>query len=133
MFPSEGAGRLRVLIDTNIFIEILRKNESYIGLFFEMSDSVEALYNPIIEAELLAGAKEKDRKSIEFILSKLTCLSIDKYTGQLAGEYANKYAKSHSNITLDDFFIAASAKQHKCKLWTLNKKHFPMISKVEFV
>lgn len=124
---------MQVLIDTNIFIEILRKNEQFVNLVLEMADNAEFFYNPIIEAELLAGAREKDKKSIEFVLSKMECLEISKETGRIAGEFANKYAKSHSTITLDDFFIAASAKQHKCRLWTLNKKHFPMFLKTELV
>ena len=124
---------MQVLIDTNILIEILRKNEQYVNLLFEMSDNTELFYNPVIEAELLAGAKDKDKKSIDFVLSKMQCLSIDKHTGQIAGELANKYSKSHSSITLDDFLIAASSKQHKCKFWTLNKKHFPMMTKADLV
>ena len=100
-------------------------------MLFEIVNNAELFYNPVIEAELLAGAKEKDKKSVEFVLSKMNCLSINKDTGRIAVEYANRFSKSHSSITLDDFLIAASAKQHNCKLWTLNKKHFPMMSEIE--
>lgn len=89
--------------------------------------------NPTILAELLQGAREKERGVIARIVGSAVCLDITCETGRMAGEFANKYSKSHSSITLDDFVIAASAKQYNCKFWTLNKKHFPMMSKAELI
>jgi predicted nucleic acid-binding protein len=40
------------------------------------------------------------------------------------------YAKSHS-VTLADAFIAATTKLSRAQLWTMNTKHFPMISAEE--
>lgn len=89
--------------------------------------------NPTILAELLQGAREKERGVIARIVGSAVCLDITCETGLTAGEFANKYSKSHSSITLDDFVIAASTKQHSCKFWTLNKKHFPTMTKAELV
>jgi hypothetical protein len=125
---------LKVFIDTNIFIDIFRKKESIVDKFIELSKCCEFYYNPIIEAELLQGVKkEQEKKGIEFVLSKIVCLDITKYTGQIAGEFAKQYLKSHSTVTLDDFLIAATVKQHNLKLWTQNKKHFPMFNESSVV
>ena len=124
---------MRVLVDTNILIEIVKSNANIISEFQELLRNHTFCINPIILAELLQGAREKEKQIISKLVEKATCLDINCETGKQAGEYAATYSKSHSTITLDDFIIAASAKQHKCKFWTLNKKHFPMISKAELV
>ncbi|OGF58619.1 MAG: hypothetical protein A2Y62_14555 [Candidatus Fischerbacteria bacterium RBG_13_37_8] len=59
-------------------------------------------------------------------------LSIDLEAGKLAGEYLNKYQKS-KGVTLTDSIIAACAKIHGLKLWTANKKHYPMLNKEDFL
>jgi predicted nucleic acid-binding protein len=124
---------LKVLIDTNILIEIIKSNVALITKFQELLGEHTFCINPTILAELLQGAREKERAVIAKIVGSAVCLDITCETGRIAGELANKYSKSHSSITLDDFIIAASAKQHNCKFWTLNKKHFPMFQKTELV
>ncbi len=42
------------------------------------------------------------------------------------------YRKSH-HVTLSDSLIAASTVLNNLKIWTLNKKHYPMISQKDFV
>lgn len=124
---------MQVLIDTNILIEVIKSNEKIISKFQELLEDCTFCINPIILSELLQGAREKEKIVISKIIEKAKCLDISCETGKIAGEYAAQYLKSHSTITLDDFFIAASARQHKCRLWTLNKKHFPMFSKTDLV
>jgi predicted nucleic acid-binding protein len=62
----------------------------------------------------------------------LGIINIDKADGKLAGEFMRIFNKSHS-VQSADAMVAAAAKLHDLKLWTNNKKHFPMLKKSEFL
>ena len=51
---------------------------------------------------------------------------MDIDTGCLAGVYANQFAKAFSGMSLEDYVLAATARTHRCPLWTHNRKHYPM-------
>jgi hypothetical protein len=55
----------------------------------------------------------------------LVCAPIDQAVGQQAGEYLAQYARSH-NLELGDALIAATASLQPARLWTRNRKHYPM-------
>jgi predicted nucleic acid-binding protein len=55
----------------------------------------------------------------------LLSVPIDAETGRQAGEYLRKYRKSHG-VELGDALIASGAALHGAKLWTGNRKHYPM-------
>lgn len=118
----------KVLLDTDIVIWLLRKQESYITAFIEIqSKSMICLLSPIVSAEVYAGAFKHEYPIIEQLLGFLTPLVLDIGTAQLAGEYANQYRKSHNKISLENFLIAATANKENAYLWTNNKKHYPML------
>lgn len=56
---------------------------------------------------------------------------MDKNIGKIAGEFINKFGRPYG-ITISDALTGASAKINDFKLWTLNKKHYPMFSTEEF-
>jgi predicted nucleic acid-binding protein len=49
----------------------------------------------------------------------------DTVVGRRAGDYLQRYRKSH-NVELADALIAASAVERNAMLWTRNRKHYPM-------
>jgi predicted nucleic acid-binding protein len=49
----------------------------------------------------------------------------DGPVGLRAGEYLRRYRKSHA-VELGDALIAASAVASGARLWTRNRKHYPM-------
>jgi len=89
-----------------------------------MFDSVN-LYSLVTEAELWAGARPSEHQSLEDLFRTLNCVPIDRETGRHAGSYIRQYGKSHS-VELADALTAAGAKQNHAKLWTRNRKHYPM-------
>ncbi|MFZ1570964.1 MAG: type II toxin-antitoxin system VapC family toxin [Thiolinea sp.] len=118
----------KVLLDTDIVIWLLRKQESYITAFIEIqSKGMICLLSPIVSAEVYAGAFKHEYPIIEQLLGFLTPLVLDIGTAQLAGEYAKQYRKSHNKISLENFLIAATANKENAYLWTNNKKHYPML------
>ncbi len=87
---------------------------------------------PIQIAEIYSGIRDKERIEIELFLSSFRNIDIDNKIGKIAGEYLNKYNKSH-NITISDALIAACSKINSYLLWTLNIKHYPMIKDNELL
>jgi len=65
-------------------------------------------------------------------LDSLLHLQLDDQIGKTAGEYINVYGKSHA-VTLADALIAAAAKTNSLKIWTLNRKHYPMLGDKDFI
>lgn len=83
------------------------------------------LYSPVTEAELWAGVRTREYQALTDLLGSLICVSIDKAIGRRAGEYLRRYSKSHG-VELADALIASAAVLNEAKLWTRNRKHYPM-------
>ena len=117
-----------ILLDTNILIDYLRGNEES-AKFLESSKDTLCL-SAITVAELYAGARnERERKALDFFIEAFSILPIDKKISQKGGQFRARYGKSHS-VDLIDAIIAATAVIFEMTLYTLNKKHFPMLRKI---
>jgi predicted nucleic acid-binding protein len=117
-----------IIIDTDILIWILRGNQNIINSFnqkIEIQNKI-MFITPIQIAEIYAGLRENEKILTEKFLDSFNIIDIDEKIGKLSGKYLNKYSKSN-NITLSDSMIAAVTIINEMKLWTLNKKHYPMI------
>jgi predicted nucleic acid-binding protein len=123
-----------ILIDSDIIIWILRGDEDIRNKFEELARQSDGQFyiTPIQLAEIYAGIRENERAATELFLDSLLHISIDKQTGQLAGNYLNQYKKSHG-VTISDGLIAACVKKNNLRIWTLNKKHYPMFRAMDFV
>lgn len=115
------------LLDTDILIDVLRKNiqaesflKKHIGTVFVSVISLTELY---------AGVRgPREIKSVEALLMSIEGVyDVTAQIAQRAGEYRNRYGKSH-NTGVVDAIIAATAEVHEMRLVSLNKKHFPMCS-----
>lgn len=116
-----------ILLDTNIVIFLLKKEQVFVEKFLTLAKKgYQFYYNPIVSAEIYAGAFEKEITQIETFFSKLHFIEICKFTGIQGGKYASCYKKVYNKISLEDYLNAANAKVNSMKLWTNNKKHYPM-------
>lgn len=122
-----------VVIDTDIIIWILRGNKDIEELFKKVVIETEGyiFITPIQIAEFYAGIRQKERLDAENFIESLSVIDINKNIGRLAGDFINRYGRTH-NVTMADAMIAASAKINIFKLWTLNKRHYPMFTEKEF-
>lgn len=122
-----------LMIDTDIVIWILRKKPEIKAKFDQaVIDTEGNVYvTPIQVAEIYAGIRDAERVETAEFFRVLHHLQLDESIGQQAGEFFRHYQKSH-NITLADAMIAAAALAHHFKWWTLNKKHYPMLSSEQF-
>jgi predicted nucleic acid-binding protein len=117
----------RVMLDTNVVINLLKKSPEIVERFVALLEAQTVMVvNPIVIAEIYAGAFAREHASIAAFFSLCSEVDISSEMGRAAGAYANRFSKSHSGISLEDYLIAAAAKLNECVLWTLNTKHYPM-------
>nr|AUN35898.1 PIN domain protein [uncultured bacterium] len=118
---------MTVLTDSDILIEVSRGRDKTIVLrWLELGQSdALILYSAVSAAELWAGARPTEHTALDALFDALLCVPIDAALGRRAGEYLRRYRKSHA-VELGDALIAASAVERGAKLWTRNRKHYPM-------
>jgi len=122
-----------IILDTDILIWVLRKNKEIKNKLIKATLETDGgLYiTPIQIAEIYAGIRPSEEKIIKKFLNSFNIIPIDVQIGELAGRFINQYRKSHS-VEIADATIAAASIVNNFKLWTLNKKHYPMIKKENF-
>lgn len=118
---------MTVLVDSDILIEVTRgRDRDILSRWEDLSQSDDALlYSPVTAAELWAGARPNEHEALNNLFGALLCVPIDAKVGRQAGDYLRLYRKSHS-VELGDALIAAAAALSDAKLWTRNRKHYPM-------
>lgn len=117
----------RLVLDTCIVIDLLKKMPGVVNTFLQLTQSgTRFLVCPVVVAEVYAGAFEREHKAVEALFDLCQRIDLDIETGRHAGLYAHQYAKAYQGIALEDFMLAATARTHRCPLWTHNRKHFPM-------
>ena len=123
-----------IIFDTDIIIWILRGKETIVTDAKRLAEetSGKIYITPIQVAEVYSGMTDKEERKTRKLIESFYFLDINKRIGELAGIYINKYRKSHK-IELADAIIGASVKNYNFKLYTLNKKHYPMLSKDDLI
>ena len=80
---------------------------------------------PISVAEVCAGIRPGEEHIIRAFFEARGEVVLDADTGRRAGAYLARYARSHG-VEIADALIAAAAATSDLRLWTLNRKHYPM-------
>jgi hypothetical protein len=115
-----------ILLDSDVIIAWLRGADPIAGTIPDLLESGNSLvWTPVSIAEIFTGVRKTEQSQVNRLFLILDTLPISASIGKKAGEYLQKYAKSHS-VELGDALIAASAHVSELPLWTLNKKHYPM-------
>jgi predicted nucleic acid-binding protein len=124
---SEPEPPVRLLLDTDVVINLLRKREATVDCFVELHNGGTVfLLSPIVITEIYGGAFKREHRQIEAFFGMCQPLVLNGETGRVAGNYANLYRKAFQGISLEDYLLAATAYQERCPLWTGNRKHYPM-------
>lgn len=118
---------MTVLVDSDVLIEVTRgRDEDILARWAALGTSdTTVLYSPVTAAELWAGARPQEHEVLTNLFRSLLCVQADGETGRLAGDFLRQYRKSHS-VELGDALIAAASVQTRAKLWTRNRKRYPM-------
>ncbi len=126
-------GNRDILIDTNIIIDFLRKQNKQQTYLWKLK---EADYNCIISTitvfELYAGAitlKHKD--DLKKLLKWLEIQPLTTEIAQLSAEIYKDLKNQNELIEFRDIFIGATAIKINIPLMTLNNKHFIRIKGIK--
>jgi len=114
----------RLLLDTDILINLLRGREAAREFIVSRMDEDELCCSVIAVAEIVAGMRPHEEPATRRLLDTLTILEANRAIAEKAGGYKGG-TKSHS-LELDDCLVAATAFQAGATLATGNGKHYPM-------
>ncbi|MBI2326919.1 PIN domain-containing protein [Candidatus Curtissbacteria bacterium] len=122
----------RLLLDTSVVIDFLRRPDKENSLFYKLTDE-ELFISIITHTELYAGKsiweKIEVKKTVERTLSGLQIISLSPDISKKAG-----YIKVHNQgVSLIDAIIAATAIKHSLLLSTLNLKDFEKINDLKII
>ena len=115
----------KIILDTNILIEILKGNQEIVK---KVENSKYQLYISSITAmELYYGAFNKaELFKLKKFISLFNMIEINENISNISTELIFEYSKSH-NLAIPDSLIASSAIYTNIKLYTLNIKDFQYI------
>lgn len=116
------------LLDTCIIIDFLRRKPEA-NAFVRSLGHIPFL-STITVAELYAGVRDGDeRRRLDNLVHAFRTVPVTEDIGRRGGLHRRRYSGSHG-VDLADAIIAATAEDLNADLVTLNKKHFPMISRL---
>jgi len=119
-----------LLCDTNIFIEVYRRNMAICAELEKIGHENIAI-SDITRGELFYGAINKaELKLIRDDLDNVAVLHIDVEISEMAVNLVEKYCLSHK-LDIEDALIAATAIYYDIELFTLNVKDFKFIPKLK--
>ena len=121
--------RIKLLIDTDIFIDYLKGMSPAKAVF--RSRDIDIYCSILTKKELLSkpGLEDSERKKIISILRDLKTISIDP---DISLKYSDLLAKYHNNrLQPPDAIIAATAWSKKLPLLTRNRRHFSYIEEIK--
>ncbi len=118
----------RVLVDTSIIIDFLRKKKKSKSILWKVKDSSICSMSSITLFELLSGAKnEQHLEDIKIISNWIETIYFNDEIAELSAMIYRNLKRDNQLIEFRDIFIAATTKHHKFSLATLNVKHFDRI------
>jgi len=122
----------KLLIDTSIIIDFLRKKNKENTLFWKIINEYACYISTITEFELFCGAITDEKKlELEKIINSLQIINFDENASLKSAEIFLSLRSKNKNIEFRDIFIAATAIVADLPLSTLNQKHFNRISELK--
>lgn len=115
-----------VLYDSDVIIEILRGRSRVVEAAMILEGGGVPTYcTAVAIAEIHAGIRPGEEPLSEAFFGARGEVVLDGRIGRRAGAYLARYAKSHG-VEIADALVAAAAATSGLRLWTLNRKHYPM-------
>jgi predicted nucleic acid-binding protein len=116
-----------IILDTSVWIEHLRNNQTFFPKISKLLESREILAVECIFGELLQGVKNQSEK--EVIISFWTYLPKEYYENIIiqAGEYSAKNKLLDHGVGLIDAIILMHGIKSNSKIWTLDNKFLKII------
>ena len=124
----------RVLVDTSVIIDYLRKQNKKSTAFWKLINDYECSISTITLFELYSGArKDRQKEDVNILKSVLEIIPFDTIQAEQASIIFQALKKENRLIEFRDIFIATCAISNKIPLATLNHKHFERIKDIKFI
>jgi predicted nucleic acid-binding protein len=122
---------MSVLVDTSVWIEFLRANESCFPVMRRLLEERRVLALECVFGELLQGARD-DREAGILVAywNNLPRVQIDDLF-ILAGRYSSAHRLSSRGIGLVDSVIILAARHYGAMIWSLDKKLVAVLKRDE--
>jgi len=118
----------RVLTDTSIIIDFLRKTNKIKSALWEIREKNKCFMSSITVFELRCGAKtEKHSEDIEKLCKWISTIPYDDEIAEVSSIIYQNLKEEKKLIEFRDIFIAATAIANNLCVATLNTKHFERI------
>ena len=115
-----------MLFDSDVIIDVLRGRPAVVDAVSRLEKSGVPTYCTAISwAEIFAGIRSGEEPYADGFFRARGEIVLDAVAGRLAGAYLARYARSHG-LEIADAMIAAAAVTAGCRLWTMNRRHYPM-------
>lgn len=118
------------LVDTDVLIDYLRGISQALKYLEGVMNSSTCYISTITISELYAGVRDgRERQVLDQFIQEFYIAILSDTIAKKAGLIRRDYGKTHG-VGLADAIIAATAEDMNAQLITLNKKHYPMLTKV---
>lgn len=115
-----------VLLDSDVIIDILRGRRQVVEAALALEGAGVPTYCTAISwAEIYAGLRPGEEVLTESFFMARGEVVLDRVAGRCAGNFLARYSKSQG-LEMADALIAAAAVTTGLKLWTRNRRHYPM-------
>ena len=123
----------RVLIDTSLLIDHLRRTKKDRTVFYQAARRYECVVSAITEFEFRAGSTAANHEFVAELLDLTPVLPLDSACVSAAVTIYRDLRASNQLIALPDLLIAATAVAHQLPLLTLNLSHFERINSLKLL
>jgi predicted nucleic acid-binding protein len=115
-----------VLLDSDVIIEVLRGNARIGAIMEDLEQGGVPTYCTAVSwAEVYAGLRAGETPVTDEFFDARGEVVLDARAGRQAGAYLARHARSHG-VGIADALVAAAAATAGLRLWTLNRRHYPM-------
>ena len=124
----------RILIDTGIVIEYLRKQNKEHTQFVKLFKKYDLCISVISVFELYNGAvNDSKHNDIEIVCKNIEVIAFDLSISKKASEIYRNLRSENKLIEFRDILIGATAIEQKIGIATNNKKHFDRLPQINIL
>jgi predicted nucleic acid-binding protein len=115
-----------VIIDTDVLIKCLKKDEQHLNEVTELLQSKSAAITPVQLSEVYGHTLPEELPLVGAFFELFEFKQFNRKVSELAGEFLHQYKPYYPQLTISDCLVAAVAAEAEAEIYTLHPKHFPM-------
>lgn len=124
----------RILIDTSIIIEYLRKKKKEKTVLYKLYQSYDEIFvSSITIFEIFVGINPKNERAIKRLFEGFIALPFDDDSAKIASQKYQTLRSQNKLIEIKDLFIGATAIRNNLPVATQNTEHFKRITGLKIV